>query len=744
MRTLYIHKLTSLALALLTSVVSLKAGTWNQDTDGNWSNAGNWIGGMTPDSVDAIADFSTLDILGTRTVTLDSARTVGQLLFGDVAGSQGWLITTNGSADPVLVLAASVGAPTINVNNNAATNRIILGGTQGLVKLGAGSLTLQGSANSYSGQTVVSNGTLFLNKSSIAIPDDLIIESGATVFLLGANEQIANAAIVTVKAGGTLNLNNRSDTINRLILDGGIITNVSASPTLQTTDSFEVHSGEIHSILAGAGKVLVKTTSGTALLNAANTYSGGVLISDGVLQIGNGGTTGTPGASGIAITNNAQLVFDRGAGAILTISSAISGSGSITKLGDGTVALTGPNTYSGATTISNGLINLSSVSTLGDGSSPLNLSGGTLNTASSRSASSAPVSNPINVTADSAITTTSSAATVDLNFTSSAISGTSGTLTFRNDGANDSTDLFDPRFSGGDFVFDQPIVIDNGFGGTRLNSFNPVGTTQTFNGPISGTGSFRRSVSSGTGGTTVFNGTNTYSGTTLVNDGVLLVNGGLGTNSVTVASGASLGGNGTILGTVNILSGGTLSPGSPIGTLAISNSLILSSGSKALMDIDTTNPTNDRVSGLSGVTYAGTLQLNVSGSLAAGDTFQLFQAGSYSGAFSSVSPAIPGSGLAWNTNALSINGVISVVSTNAIQQPAITNVTRLNDGRIQFAFSGSPGQNYRVWASSDLSLTPVTNTWTLLTNDIFHGAAFQFIDEEATNHPQRFYLLSVP
>ncbi|MGN6556213.1 MAG: autotransporter-associated beta strand repeat-containing protein [Verrucomicrobiota bacterium] len=742
MRALYIHKLISLALALLTSVASLQAGTWNQDTDGTWSDSGKWLGGLTPEGIDAIADFSTLDILGTRTVTLESPHTVGHLIFGDLAGSQGWLITTNGSTDPVLTLATSAGVPTVSVNNSAATNRVILGGTQGLVKVGAGSLTLQGSANSYSGQTVVSNGTLFLNKSSVAIPGDLLIESGATVFLLGANDQIADAAVVTVKPGGTLNLNNRSDTINRLILDGGVITNVSASPTLQSTDSFEVHSGEVYSILAGAGKVLVKTTSGTALLNAANTYSGGVLISDGVLQIGKGGMTGTPGASGIAITNNAQLVFNRGA--TLTVSGVISGSGSVTKLGDGTVALSGPNTYTGTTTISNGLINLGSASTLGDGFGTLNLAGGTLNTTSSRSASSAPVSNPINLTADSAITTTSSATTVDLNLTSSAISGTSGTLTFRNDGANDSTDLFDPRFSGSDFVFTRPIVVNNGSGLTRLNSFNPAGTTQTFNGPISGTGSFRRSVSSGTGGTTVFNGTNTYSGTTLVNDGVLLVNGGLGTNAVSVTSGASLGGNGTILGPVNLLSGGTLSPGNSIGTLTISNSLIFSSGSKALIDIDPISPANDRVSGLSNVTYGGALQLNLSGALSAGDMFQLFQATTYSGAFSSVSPAIPGSGLAWNTNLLNINGVISVVSTNAIQQPAMTNVTRLNDGRIQFAFSGSPGQNYRVWASSDLSLTPVTNTWTVLTNDIFHGAVVQFIDPDATNHSQRFYLLTIP
>src|SRR5690606_37931691 len=113
-------------------------------------------------------------------------------------------------------------------------------------------------------------------------------------------------------------------------------------------------------------------------------------------------------------------------------------------------------------------LNINGSSTLGDGTGIVNLSGGTLNSTANRSAINAPVANPIHLTADSKITTTSSSGTVDLNFTSSSISATAGTLTFRNDGANDPTDSFEPRFSGGDFVFDADIVIDNGaVGSTR-------------------------------------------------------------------------------------------------------------------------------------------------------------------------------------------------------------------------------------------------------------------------------------
>lgn len=749
MKTLFPQKQISLAALsfLLLAGFSSNAQTWILDGSGNWSDSVNWLGGVIPDAPDATADFSTLDILALRTITLDNNRTAGHLAFGDLLGTQAWLLNTNGEIDAALTLQTSTGTPTINVINNAFTNRTILAGTQGFVKLGAGSLTLQGSANVYSGATVISNGAIFLNKSAgtTAIPGDLEIHSGGLVSFTTAADQIADTSIITVNAGGTLNLNNRSDTIATLILDGGVVTNNSGSPALQVTDHFDIRSGAVHSILAGSGKVLIKTTPGLAVLSANNTYSGGTLISSGTLQIGDGANTGTPGATSAAITNNAQLTFHRGTGSTLSISGVISGNGSVAKLGEGTVALTGANTYSGSTTISNGVLNINGSSTLGDGTGTLQLSGGALNTTANRSANNAPVANPIQLTADSEITTTSSSSTVDLNFTSSSISATTGTLTFRNDGANDPTDSFEPRFSGGDFVFSGAVVIDNGAVGlTRLNSFNTNGTTQTFNGAISGNGSFRKSVGSGSGGITIFNGDNSYSGVTTVNDGVLLVNGSLGTNSVTIASGATLGGKGTIHGSVTIQSGGTLAPGTSLGTLTISNSLALSGGSKTLIDLNATAHSSDLVKGLANVAFDGTLQLNISGNLAGGESFQLFAAQNYSGTFSSIIPATPGEGLIWNTNSLAINGVLGVVSTNAASAPEIKNLVRLPDHNVQFSFAGSAGAKYRIWASTNLALSPVPDKWTLLTSGTFDVDEVSFTDLDATNFPRRFYQISLP
>jgi len=75
--------------------------------------------------------------------------------------------------------------------------------------------------------------------------------------------------------------------------------------------------------------------------------------------------------------------------------------------------------------------------------------------------------------------------------------------------------------------------------------------------------------------------------------------------------------------------------------------------------------------------------------------------------------------------------------------PSFTGVTRQGDGGIQLTFTGTSG-DYRLWASTNVALTPVTNTWTLLTNGTFNGAPVVFRDQQASGLSQRFYVISVP
>ena len=106
---------------------------------------------------------------------------------------------------------------------------------------------------------------------------------------------------------------------------------------------------------------------GTLTLDGANTFTGGLTISNGILQIGSGGTSGS--IANQTITNNAALVFNRSDN--ITLINSITGSGSVEKAGSGTLTLTGNNTYSGTTTISTGTLQIGAggtSGTLGSGS----------------------------------------------------------------------------------------------------------------------------------------------------------------------------------------------------------------------------------------------------------------------------------------------------------------------------------------------------------------------------------------
>jgi fibronectin-binding autotransporter adhesin len=88
-----------------------------------------------------------------------------------------------------------------------------------------------------------------------------------------------------------------------------------------------------------------------------NTYSGGTTINAGVLQLGNGGTSGSVVGN---VTDNGTLVFNRSD--MVTFAGLISGSGNLNQIGSGTTILTADNTYSGGTTITAGALQLTAES----------------------------------------------------------------------------------------------------------------------------------------------------------------------------------------------------------------------------------------------------------------------------------------------------------------------------------------------------------------------------------------------
>ena len=135
---------------------------WTQTAGGNWDQGANWSTLYAADGVGQTADFGTLSLAADTTVTLNESRSVGKLVFGDLAGSHDWFLSQG--AGGALKLAADGGRPEIAVINRTLTLRVPLAGTNGFVKTGAGTLVLA-SVNQYQGPTVVAEGTLSVRPS---------------------------------------------------------------------------------------------------------------------------------------------------------------------------------------------------------------------------------------------------------------------------------------------------------------------------------------------------------------------------------------------------------------------------------------------------------------------------------------------------------------------------------------------------------------------------------------------------
>ncbi len=134
--------------------------------------------------------------------------------------------------------------------------------------------------------------------------------------------------------------------------------------------------------------------------------------------------------------------------------------------------------------------------------------------------------------------------------------------------------------------------------------------------------------------------------------------------------------------------------------------------------------------------------MNISASpLSAGQTFQIFNAASYSGSFANITPATPGAGLAWDTTQLD-SGRISVVS-GGVSGPTITSAVVAGGNLVLSGTNGAAGGSYYVLTSTDAA-APLAS-WTPIATDTFDvNGAFSFTNAIDPTVPKRFYLLRLP
>jgi fibronectin-binding autotransporter adhesin len=314
-----------------------------------------------------------LTLSGANTFTGNVSLTSGLITGNSSLGNAANILTLNGSgimfagAGQTFSSAISLGSSGGYVRAyNGVTGTVsgAISGTGPLTKTDSGTVSLTG-ANSYTGATTVSLGTLKAGSTSA----------------FGSNSAL------TVASGATLDMAGFANSIGSLA-GAGTVTNSSATAATLTAGGDNTSTTASGTIQDGAGTLaLTKTGSGTLTLSGSNTYSGGVNINAGTLNAGSSGALGSSGtvsfgggtlqysasnqtdySSRFSSAGSQLWAIDTNAQSV-TYASALAGTGStLTKLGTGTLTLSGANTYSGTTSINAGTLTIGSAGTLGSGS----------------------------------------------------------------------------------------------------------------------------------------------------------------------------------------------------------------------------------------------------------------------------------------------------------------------------------------------------------------------------------------
>lgn len=371
---------------------------------------------------------------------LTSADNMGPSIYGAVTLDNG--LDLKGGDRTIYVLAATPNASGSTASSWAKITGVITnssGTAAGLVKTGGGMLILS-AANKYNGTTTVSNGVLQLANAN-ALPGGINATGGTSALTLdGGVVELASANFLrdlgTGSAqfqitGGTsgfsangavryVNVNNTvsqelqwgSATFNptTLVLNAATANNVlnlqnkldlnGATRSIAVNANTATISNDVRTT-SGSAVGLTKSGAGTLLLAGNNSYDGTNTISGGLISVGASANLGTAGAGvsfdggGIQITgttlNNFSgrtVSFTSGKSVSFDISTAANtftvdqvinlGSGGLTKLGAGTLVLSGNNTYSGSANLSGGKLVAVGPSAIGSGTITWKTSGTTL------------------------------------------------------------------------------------------------------------------------------------------------------------------------------------------------------------------------------------------------------------------------------------------------------------------------------------------------------------------------------
>ena len=469
---------------------------WAGSIDTNWGNNGNWVGGRPNNGDNAVfsSSFTNQPTVYFNTwaagiwmtngvgknVTLNGGGALS-LTGGVINGTNGLGILVDNASAYSLTINAPVAVTAAQTWRNNSANLL----TVRSVDVGSTALTIDGSGNTSITGSISGAGNLAKNGTGTLLlsgPNTF----GGTLTILNGAVNISNASALGSTTGGTSVLNGGA-----LHLQGGIVFDAEATT------------------LIGSG---VGGTGALRNLSGNNTYTGPISIGVST-TIGSSADLLT--LSGSIATNGYAATFT-GAGST-HVSGVVSGGGGITKNGEGTLILSGANTYSGGTNVQSGVLSVRHSSGLGT------TAGGTI------------VSNGAELQVQGGIAI--GAESLTLNGSGVSGGGALRNMSGDNSWAGNITLASNSRIESHAGQLTLSGTITNSGNGADL-SVGGAGNT-VVSGVVAGNGDLIKDGS----GTLTLQGANTYTGTTIANGGTIRVTGSLNGNTGTALT---FGGDATV------------------------------------------------------------------------------------------------------------------------------------------------------------------------------------------------------
>ncbi len=302
-------------------VFNLYQGTTLHTVDGDYAT----LGGIVTFSGNSSGGNASFYISG---VWQNNVRTYGNLRIDGLSSAGTTVGEVNGSGQITL------GSKSLTVgsrNTDMSFTGVITGGGGSIIKVGTGALVLAGT-NTYTGGTIVSNGSVVLN-NNLALPSTAPLAiNGGSLDLRGFNGNVGALS----GTGGTIQ--NRAAGLWTLSIGNG-------------GNGGGIFAGTIVDHITGGGTVGLTVNGGVQTLNGANTYTGPTTINAGTLIV-----NGSLGATPITVAAGATLIVNGTISGPVTVNGLLSGSGvlngPLTNNAGGKVLITG-----GVFTVNNSIVN---------------------------------------------------------------------------------------------------------------------------------------------------------------------------------------------------------------------------------------------------------------------------------------------------------------------------------------------------------------------------------------------------